>query len=93
MNGISWSPGYADNLTDIYDNVASQPGAYNAYFNICGTDDPTATLGSLESAGPDMELVNRNVLAAAENVRARFFSLYFACVVAVLGSLESVANG
>ena len=46
------------------------------YFNLCGTDDPNASLGTPAKLGPDIELVSQNLVAAGGNVSAPFFSLY-----------------
>ena len=46
------------------------------YFNICGTDDPSAPLGTMAKPGPDVQLVGQNLVAAGTNVSARFSSLY-----------------
>jgi hypothetical protein len=57
MNIAIFEPGTASNPLDFFTNPYAPPGAFNPYFNLCGTDDPKASLGTTATAPPDMALI------------------------------------
>lgn len=69
MNLAIFEPGTASNPLDFFTNPYAAPGAFNPYFNLCGTDDPKASLGTTETAPPDMALITANIDKASTNVR------------------------
>lgn len=68
MNMASFEPGTALDPLDFFSNPYAAPGVFNPYFNLCSTDDPTASLGSTKTVPSDIALITSVIDQARSHV-------------------------